>query len=352
LSQRRIQDFGFRIGSLPQGPRNAITDVPGVKVGHCTISDAQFKTGVTVVLPSGDNLFTNKVVGASSVLNGFGKTLGLMQVEELGTIETPIALTNTLNVGLVHDALVEYMIGLGHQEGIEVQSVNPIVCECNDGTLNDIQHRAVGRAEVFEAIRTAGEDFAQGCVGAGTGTICHSLKGGIGSASRVMTVGGRAYTLGVLAQTNYGHLSDLTIDGRKVGRAIAENEGIEQEKVDKGSCILVVGTDLPVSSRQLSRILRRAAVGLARVGSHIGHGSGEVVVGFSTTNRIHLKEARGTVPMEVLNEGLIDIPFRACAEAVEEAILNSLAAAETTVGRGGVRKVALCDLLPLEARHA
>ncbi len=350
MSQRRISDFGFRIGALPHGPRNAITDVPGVRVGHWTVSDERMKTGVTVVLPSQDNLFTSKMVGAACVLNGFGKTLGLMQLEELGTLETPIALTNTLNVGLVHDALVEYMIGLGHQEGIEIQSVNPIVCECNDGALSDIQRRVIGRKEVMQAIASASADFAQGNVGAGTGTVCHSLKGGIGSSSRVMTVGGVQYTLGVLAQTNYGHLSDLMIDGRKVGKAI--EAGIAQEKVDKGSCILIVGTDLPVSARQLSRILRRASVGLARVGSYIGHGSGEVVVGFSTANRIRLAEDRGTVAMEVLNEGLIDIPFRACAEAVEEAILNSLAAAETTVGRGGVKKTALVDLLPQEGRHA
>lgn len=346
---RRIADYGFTIGSLPHGPRNAISDVPGVTVGHCTVDTDAHKTGVTVVLPAQENLFTNKVVGACHVINGFGKTLGLMQIDELGTIETPIALTNTLNVGLVHNALVQYMIDRSHEEGVEVQSINPVVCECNDGGLSDIQHRAIDYPQVMEAIRTASADFAQGCVGAGTGTVCHSLKGGIGSSSRVMTVGGKNYTLGALVQTNHGHLSDLRIDGRKVGQEI--QEGIEQSPVDKGSCIVIIGTDLPVNDRQLRRILRRAVVGLARVGSFIGHGSGEVVVGFSTANRTLLKESRGTVQQEILNEGLIDIPFRACAEAVEEAILNSLAAAETTVGWNGVKKTALCDLFPPEARH-
>lgn len=342
MTARRISDFGISIGKLPRGPRNALTDVPGVAVGHCTVRTQAWNTGVTVILPAQDNLFLHKVVGACQVLNGFGKTLGLMQLEELGTIETPIALTNTLNVGLVHDALVQYSIDQGHAAGVEVESVNPIVCECNDAGLSDIQHRAIGYAQVMEAISSAGADFAQGCVGAGTGTVCHSLKGGIGSASRLLEVDGKTYALGALVQTNHGMLSDLRIDGAPVGREI--EAGILQEKVDKGSCIVVVGTDLPLSDRQLKRVLRRAAVGLARVGSYIGHGSGEVVVGFSTANRVHRQEARGVVQQTLLNEEKIDLPFRACAEAVEEAILNSLAAAETTVGPTGAEKTALADL--------
>ena len=175
MTARRISDFGISIGKLPRGPRNALTDVPGVAVGHCTVRTQAWNTGVTVILPAQDNLFLHKVVGACQALNGFGKTLGLMQLEELGTIETPIALTNTLNVGLVHDALVQYSIDQGHAAGVEVESVNPIVCECNDAGLSDIQHRAIGYAQVMEAISSAGADFAQGCVGAGTGTVCHSL---------------------------------------------------------------------------------------------------------------------------------------------------------------------------------
>lgn len=342
MPQRRISDFGVHIGDLPTGPRNAITDVPGVTVGHATIDTPTHKTGVTVVIPAEGNLFARKVVGASCVLNGFGKTLGLMQLDELGSIETPIALTNTLNVGLVHDALVQYAIDEGAKIGLSVRSVNPIVCECNDAGLNDIQHRAVTQRHVMEALACAGKDFAQGCVGAGMGTVCHSLKGGIGSASRVMTIAGRTYTLGALVQTNHGRLDDLRIDGQPVGRAI--REGIEQQPVDKGSCIVIIGTDLPLSDRQLRRVCRRSAVGLARCGSYIGHGSGEVAVGFSNANRIAHEGGEDILTQQYLKEELLDLPFRACAEAVEEAVLNSLAAAETTVGFNGTEKTALRDL--------
>lgn len=349
MTQRRIADFGVRIGEMACGPRDAITDVPGVRVGHATLKEGNACTGVTVILPARGDLFTHKLVGASCVLNGFGKTLGLMQLDELGSIETPIALTNTLNVGLVHDALVQYAIDQGAAHGTTVKSVNPIVCECNDAGLNDIQHRAVRAEHVFSAIESASEDFAQGCVGAGAGTVCHSLKGGIGSASRIVPIDGRDYVLGALVQTNHGRLHDLTIDGDKVGLRI--EQGIEQLPVDKGSCIVVIGTDLPLSDRQLRRVLRRSAVGLARAGSYIGHGSGEVVVGFTTANRIHMDDPHDVIPQYVLREDRMDVLFRACAEAVEEAILNSLAAAETTVGYEGTKKVALSDLWK-GARHA
>lgn len=342
MAHRRITDFGIHIGTLPRGARNAITDVPGVTVGQVTIDTAAHKTGVTVVIPAQGCLFREKVVGASCVINGFGKTLGLMQIDELGTIETPIAITNTLNVGLVHDALVEYAIRDAAKAGMELRSVNPVVCECNDGGLNDIQHRAVQQEHVFAALETAGKDVAEGCVGAGAGTVCHSLKGGIGTASRLIELDGVTYTLGALVQTNYGHLDDLSIDGRRVGLEI--REGIFQEKVDKGSCIVIIGTDLPVSDRQLKRIVKRSAVGLARVGSYIGHGSGEVVVGFTNGNRVMHEEESDVVTQRIMNENKMDSAFRACAEVVEEAILNSLAAAETTVGFSGTKKIALHDL--------
>ena len=342
MTQRRIEDFGVKIGEMARGERDAITDVPGVRVGHTTLREGDACTGVTVLLPAPGDLFTHKLVGACCVLNGFGKTLGLMQLEELGSIETPIALTNTLNVGLVHDALVQYAIDQGRAHGVSVRSVNPIVCECNDAGLNDIQHRAVHAEHVFAAIDSASEDFAQGCVGAGAGTVCHSLKGGIGSASRIVPIDGHDYVLGALVQTNHGRLHDLTIDGDKVGRRI--EQGIEQLPVDKGSCIVIIGTDLPLSDRQLRRVLRRSAVGLARAGSYIGHGSGEVVVGFTTANRIDAGAPEGIVTQRILREDLMDAPFRACGEAVEEAILNSLAAAETTVGFEGTKKIALSDL--------
>ena len=248
----------LNIGRMPHGPRNSIADVSGVRVGHCTVDDERHKTGVTVILPCEDDIFRSKMPAAYHVLNGFGKTAGLMQIGELGTLETPIALTNTLNVGLVHDAMVEYMCRQGERRGYPVYSVNPVVCECNDASLNDIRHRAVGQAEVFAAIDAASADFAQGDVGAGKGMTCHDLKGGIGSSSRLVEIGGETFTLGVLVLTNHGCLRDLTVGGENIGREIERR--IREDAPDEGSCIMIVGTDLPVTSRQLGRIIRRCCL--------------------------------------------------------------------------------------------
>ncbi len=321
----------IRVGKLTKGPRNTITDVPGVKVGHSTVDNSRHKTGVTVVMPCEDDIFQETMVAACHVLNGFGKTAGLMQIEELGTLETPIALTNTLNVGLVHDAMVEYMCRQGEKQGYAVRSVNPVVCECNDASLNDIRHRAVGEKEVLAAIESASEDFALGDVGAGKGMTCHDLKGGIGSASRILEIGGEVFTLGVLALTNHGCLSDLVIGGDPIGKRIEEK--IKEDTPDQGSCILIVATDLPVSSRQLKRIIRRCAVGLARLGSYTGHGSGEVMVGFSTASRI--PREGGCISLRCIHESQIDQAFRAAAEATEEAVLRSMLEAGTVTGYSG-----------------
>ena len=339
-----IRSLGVTIGQLPTGPLNCLGDVPGVTVGHATLDTPAHKTGVTIVLPAQGNLFARKLVGAGHVFNGFGKTLGLMQLAELGTIETPIALTNTLNVGLVHDALVQYMLDTCAADGVPLFSVNPIVCECNDAGLNAIHDRAITRAHVFSAIADARADFAQGCVGAGAGTICHGLKGGIGSASRVMEIGGRAYTLGALVQSNHGLLPDLLVGGKPWGQALSAAPA--SPETDKGSCILIIGTDLPLSDRQLLRVIRRAQVGLARLGSFIGHGSGEVAIGFTTAGRIRHQEEDAVVQQSILNENLLDTAFRACAESCEEAILNSLAAAVTTTGNGKTVR-ALRDMLAM-----
>ena len=187
----------LKTGRMEHGKNNLITDVPGVRVGHCTVDNEQHKTGVTVLLPCTDDIFQNKMIAACHVLNGFGKTAGLMQIQELGTLESPIALTNTLNVGLVHDALVEYLCCQAEKNGYSIRSVNPVVCECNDASLNDIRHRAVGQPEVFEAIASASEVFALGDAGAGKGMTCHDLKGGIGSSSRIVEIGGERFTIGV-----------------------------------------------------------------------------------------------------------------------------------------------------------
>lgn len=337
------RERGIIIGNLPTGPRNLITDVPGVTVGQVTITEGAHNTGVTVIMPCADNPLVHKLTAAQHVLNGFGKTAGLMQLEELGTIETPIALTNTLNVGLVHDAMVGYMIDRCEQDGVPLRSVNPIVCECNDASLNDICHRAVQQEHVLQAIACASADFAQGAVGAGRGMTCHGLKGGIGSASRIMELDGRAYTLGVLVLSNHGSLSDLMVQGEPIGPRIQQE--MEEALPDKGSCIVAMATDLPLNDRQLRRVIRRAGVGLARLGSFIGHGSGEVFLGFTTANRIPHDTGDAFVPMAVLHEDLMDLPFRAMAEATEEAVLNSMLMAESVRSASGTVRRSLAEFI-------
>ena len=332
----------FQVGRMEKGRRNAITDVPGVRVGHCTVDNERHKTGVTVILPCEDDIYQQKMVAACHVLNGFGKTAGLMQIEELGTLETPIALTNTLNVGLVHDAMVEYMCRQGEKAGYAITTVNPVVCECNDGSLNDIRHRAVGEKEVFAAIENADVSFTQGDVGAGKGMTCHDLKGGIGSASRIVEIGEERFTLGVLTLCNHGSLRDLTIGGDGIGERIERQ--LMADTPDKGSCIMVLATDLPVTSRQLGRIIRRCAVGLARLGSYTGHGSGEVMVGFSTANRMPEVDC-GMCRFRCIHEEQIDKAFRAAAEATEEAVLNAMINADTVTGYSGKIRRSLKEFL-------
>lgn len=302
----------MQIGSLPHGKRNLISDVPGVRVGHCTVDEGRCHTGVTVVMPPRDNPYRDPLTAASWVFNGYGKTLGLVQVDELGTLETPIALTNTLNVGKVHDALVSYMAEICRRDGIALTSVNPVVCECNDSRMSAIVRRPVGEEEVFAAIASASADFAQGAVGAGRGTTCYGMKGGIGSSSRLMRLGDETFVLGVLVQSNYGASQDF--------RAACLPPNLAES--DQGSIILVVATDLPLSARQLRRVLRRASVGMARLGSYIGHGSGEIAVGFTTAPGAEAGEyfcARRTLKEEHMN-----LPFRAVGECAEEAILQSM----------------------------
>ena len=303
--------MNMAVGRLPHGGRNLISDVPGVRVGHTTVDREACHTGVTVVLPPCRNPFRDKLTAACCVFNGFGKSLGLVQVEELGALETPIALTNTLNVGKVHDALVSYMLSLCQEDGIDLRSVNPVVCECNDSRISRISERPIGEREVLEAIRNAKADFEQGAVGAGRGTVCYGMKGGIGSSSRVMDIDGHSYTLGVLAQSNYGASADF--------RAACLPDGLSAS--DQGSIILILATDLPLSSRQLKRVLRRTSVGMARLGSYIGHGSGEIAVGFTTARP---EEDGSFLVRRVLKEDRLDLPFRAAGECAEEAILQSL----------------------------
>lgn len=325
-----------------KGPLNKITDVPGVTVGHCTIDTEEHKTGVTVVMPCTENPFFHKLPAAAVVLNGFGKTAGLVQIDELGTLETPIALTNTMNVGLVWDALAGYMIDRCAAEDHTLRSVNPVVCECNDGTLNRIQKRAVTAEHVLNAIESARPEFEEGAVGAGRGMICHDLKGGIGSASRQIELDGKLYTLGVLLLTNHGCLADLTIAGEHIGPKLAEQ--LKKREPDKGSCIAILATDLPLDSRQLGRVAKRISVGLARLGSYIGHGSGEIFLAFSTANAWDPRETTPLRQGTLFSEDQMDLPFRAAAECAEEAVLHSMLYAKTTTGWKGDTIYALRDL--------
>ncbi len=339
---KRIREYGIITGKLAPGPLNKITDVEGVLVGHATVNNSNNKTGVTVILPCKDNPFLRKLVAAAYIHNGFGKSQGLIQVEELGTLETPIALTNTLNVGKVHDALVDIMLEQCKIDGFEITSVNPVVGECNDSVLNKISDRVIGLEEVKAAVAGACGDFEEGAIGAGCGTVCFGLKGGIGSASRVFQIGGETYTLGVIVQSNFGSTENLMVGGMAVGKEIAKTT--EPSILDRGSIMTVVATDLPVTDRQLKRILKRAGVGLSRTGSYMGHGSGDIMIGFTTANRIPGRMDKELMSVNILKESSLERAFIAAAEATEEAVLNSLAMAKTTTGHKGNVVRSLTDL--------
>lgn len=327
-----------------KGLKNDITDVPGVRVGQTTIHEGNHHTGVTVVIPCEGNIFDKKPVAAVHVLNGFGKTCGSIQVEELGMIETPIALTNTLSVGAVADALVRYTVEKGSETGNPIYSVNPVVGETNDCRINDIQAMIVSEAHVKNAIACAGQDLLQGAVGAGSGTICYGFKGGIGSASRVITVGAKDYTLGILTQTNFGRMQDFTLHGKNIGAEIAKKLKAKEE-AEKGSVMVILATDLPLTARQLKRVLKRVTVGLVRTGSFMGHGSGDIFIGFTNGNYMGREAVGddGLVSMKAFPEGEIDQVFRAVADATEEAVLNSLFYAKTMTGFDGKTYYALSD---------
>lgn len=316
----------FRSGVL-----NKITDVKGVTVGHKTVDDGNIHSGVTVIVPLEENVFYNKPTAACYVLNGFGKSVGLIQIEELGTLESPIALTNTLSVGTVMDAVTKHAVRESQKLGKYLRSVNTVVCECNDSSINDICAFGITEEHVEEAFENARADFEEGAVGAGRGMTCHGVKGGIGSASRIISVDGADYTVGILLMSNHGAMRDLTVDGKKLGVDIAN--GIDEN--DKGSIIVIMATDLPLSSRQIKRALRRISTALARVGSRIGHGSGEVFVGFTTANIARSDDASGIITVKQLAEGKIDMLFRAVSEATEDALLKSMLKSKPSATRDG-----------------
>jgi D-aminopeptidase len=346
-----VRRKGIVIGILPTGPANAITDVPGVLVGQVTLArGSDVRTGVTAILPHGGNLFRDKVPAGIVVANGFGKFAGSTQVEELGEIEAPILLTNTLSVPEAMAASVEWTLAQPGNE--DVRSVNAVVGETNDGMLNDIRGRHVRVADARRAIETAGAGpVAEGNVGAGTGTVAFGWKGGIGTASRRLPAALGGWTIGVLVQANYGGV--LTIDGVAVGVALGEYDykrDVEERRAD-GSVVIVVATDAPVSDRNLRRLAARAFVGIARTGSGFSNGSGDYAIAFSTAAAVRRQTPAAAVPMVAdLPNAAMSPAFQAVAEATEEAVLNALFAAKTTVGhRGTVEALPQDRVLPLLA---
>ena len=342
----RARDVGVVVGVLSPGQLNAITDVPGVMVGHSTIvRDANIRTGVTAILPHGGNLFREKVPGAVFIGNAFGKLTGSTQVNELGEVETPVMLTSTLNVPRVADATIDYMLALPGNE--DVQSINPLVGETNDGFLNDIRGRYVNRDNVFNAIKNArGGPVEEGAVGAGTGTVAFGWKGGIGTASRKLPPNLGGYIVGVLVQTNFGGI--LTINGAPVGRELGKyylKEQLEktaaanQPTLDRadGSIIIVIATDAPIDHRNLNRLAARSMLGLARTGAAGSNGSGDYAIAFSTAPELRIRNLpneRVKPSAAFLSNEAMSPLFLAVIEATEEAIYNSLFRAATTTGRG------------------
>ncbi len=313
-----------KIGNLPVGLKNNICDVPGVKVGHVTLDENTTHTGITCILPHSGNLFLEKVVAASYVYNGFGKTIGLVQVDELGTIETPILLTNTLSVGKAAEGLVDYMVKQNPNIGVTTGTVNPLVMECNDGSINEIQKRVIDTSLVNEAINNADSDFIEGDVGAGCGMKCHGFKGGIGSSSRIIRIDDVDYTIGVLVNSNFGSSngSDLIFNGRYLGDLIKDYNLKKEE--DKGSIVVVVSTDLPLDNRQLKRVCKRCELGIARTGSYAGHGSGDVMIAFTTANKVSHNPNKAVDNIKRFSDNYINRVFKAVVDATEEAVLNSM----------------------------
>lgn len=330
----RLRDHGIEIGVLKTGSLNSITDVEGVKVGHTTlISGDDVRTGVTAILPHSGNIFQQKVPAAIYLGNGFGKLAGYSQVKELGNIETPIILTNTLNVPAASNALITYT--LAQEDNKDVRSVNSVVGETNDGWLNDIRGRHVKESHVLDAIKNATKGVvAEGNVGAGTGTICFNYKGGIGTSSRVLPEAHGGYTVGVLVQTNFGGIFEL--NGVPIAKELDNYPRQYTYDVD-GSCMIVVLTDAPLSARNLERMAKRAMMGLAKTGGIASNGSGDYVIAASTAaeNRIPYRSDSRLIAHKELRNGAMSPLFLATIEATEEAILNSLFAAKDMKGRDG-----------------
>jgi D-aminopeptidase len=333
--RRRLRDLGYTVGRFPIGPLNALVDVPGVRIGHRTIEEAELRTGVTAILPHDGNLYAEKVLGACHVINGYGKAAGLSQLAELGTIESPLLLTSTLSVGPVWEGGLEHLLDQNPGAARDRDTVNVIVGECFDGWLSDARALAVRPGHAREAIAAAAPDeIREGAVGAGTGTTCFGYKAGIGGASR-RTDGGM---LGCLVNPNYGARRDLHL---LVGAAAAQrvrSDGPEPP-AQGGSVMIVLGTDAPLSERQLGRLAARATFGLGRAGSFAGNASGEYAVAFSTAQRIPHRAESSQLELRLLRDDSVELRqlFEAAGEVVHEAVLNALCSADAMVGRDGNR---------------
>lgn len=317
-----------------KGKLNLITDVPGVTVGHKTLTGDNFKnTGVTVIFPHDGDLYHEKVTAGTWVINGFGKSVGLVQVNELGTIESPIAMTNTLSVGTVLDASVKYMLSKNDDICQTTSSVNCVVTECNDADINNTRAQFVTTQDFFDAVDDAKKEFEEGPVGAGAGMVCFGFKGGIGSASRIVELDGKEYTVGALVLSNFGIAGNLTIGGRPFP------DNVPLDVKEKGSIIMIIGTDVPMNDRQLRRTASRAALSLGKLGSYGGNGSGDIAIAFSNGNIFPHYPPEGKVVLEtkMIHDDYLDPVFAATVEAVEESVVSALYHGKTMPNRDGVR---------------
>ena len=353
--RRRLRELGIEVGRFATGPFNAITDVAGVMVGHTTLIEGAgplvqgvgpVRTGVTAIVPNGHNIFTERLIGGAFILNGAGELSGLIQVQEWGILETPILLTNTLSVGTVAGAMVEYMLDRYPGIGVDQDVVIPLVGECDDSFLNDIRGQHVDTDHVWQALESATSGpVTEGSVGGGTGMISFDLKGGIGTSSRRLPEEHGSFTVGVLVMSNYGRLEDLRIDGLPIGRELVEEVRQYQKRVSLyGSIIAVVATDAPLMSHQIGRLCKRVALGIGRVGSYAAHGSGEIILGFSTANAIPRVTDQPVHNLTVLVDRLMDPLYIAAIECTEEAVLNAMCMATTLDGVDG----RLAPAMPLE----
>ncbi len=338
----KIRERGVQIGRLQPGKKNCITDIPGVMVGHVTLdyplpNDEYACTGVTAILPHGDNLFANKVIAAGHVLNGFGKTTGLVQVDELGVIEAPIMLTNTFAISAVTQGTLQYMLEQNSDIGETTGTINLVVGECNDSHLNSIRSLPVEPQHAIEAIKRASTDVSEeGAVGAGKGMVCFGYKGGVGSSSRIIhdEKSGTSFTMGCLIVSNFGKKEEF-FDYRYESNKANETPTVKDPA--DGSIMMVIGTDAPLSNRQLKRVAKRCGVGLGRTGSHYSNGSGDIVIAFSTAHKItHTASEMIETRQELRDDHpIMNTIFQAATEVIEEAILNSLSQAVVTKGRKG-----------------